>query len=159
MEIVLETVKDSEKEILYRLLQYALFEMSLTDLNEMNEEAVFEYKWFENYFTDDEREAYFIREKDTKSLLGFAMINTYVQRVAEGHSIAEFMVIPKYRRHKIGKQAAIQCFEKHKGNWEVSPSYGSESAYRFWKSVIDGYTGQKNRYEEGIFVFENQEEL
>lgn len=133
--------------------------MSLTDLNEMNEDAVFEYKWFENYFTDDEREAYFIREKTTKKLLGFAMINTYVQRAAKGHSIAEFMVIPKYRRHKIGKQAAVQCFEKHKGDWEVSPSYGSESAYQFWKSVIDEYTDQKNRYEDGIFVFENREEL
>ena len=46
----LERVKIEDKEILYRLLQYSLFEESLTDLNEMNSEAIFEYKWFDKYF-------------------------------------------------------------------------------------------------------------
>ena len=53
----LERVKIEDKDILYRLLQYSLFEESLTDLNEMNDEAIFEYKWFDNYFQDDSREA------------------------------------------------------------------------------------------------------
>ena len=79
MEIILEKVEISQKDILFRLLQYSLFEESLNDQNEMNNEAIFEYEWFENYFIDTEREAYFIREKRTNKLLGFAMINTYVQ--------------------------------------------------------------------------------
>ena len=37
MEIYLSKVKDEEKEILYRLLQYSLFEESENDLNEMNQ--------------------------------------------------------------------------------------------------------------------------
>lgn len=57
----LERVKIEDKDILYRLLQYSLFEESSTDLNEMNDEAIFEYKWFDNYFQDDNREAYFIK--------------------------------------------------------------------------------------------------
>ena len=40
----LERVKIEDKDILYRLLQYSLFEESLTDQNEMNDEAIFEYK-------------------------------------------------------------------------------------------------------------------
>ena len=33
----IERVKVADKDILYRLLQYSLFEESLTDLNEMND--------------------------------------------------------------------------------------------------------------------------
>ncbi len=40
------------------------------------------------------------------------------------------------------------CFEKYQGAWEVSPSYGSEQAYLFWKSVIDDYMGTNNKYED-----------
>ena len=51
MNIILKRVEETQKEILYRLLQYSLFEESLNDQNDMNEDALFEYPWFENYFT------------------------------------------------------------------------------------------------------------
>ena len=57
---------EKEKQVLFRMLQYSLFEESISDQNEMNQEALFEYEWFENYFTDDDREAYFIREEETQ---------------------------------------------------------------------------------------------
>ncbi|MBQ9846066.1 MAG: GNAT family N-acetyltransferase [Oscillospiraceae bacterium] len=145
-------VNISEKEILHRLLQYSLFEESETDLNEMDDTAVFEYKYFDSYFTDATREAYFVKSAENK-LLGFAMINTYMKKSPKGHSIAEFMIIPKYRRKKIGKQAAFEIFNSHKGFWEISPSLGSEKAYLFWKNVIGNYTSYNYRYEDGIFIF------
>lgn len=156
MEIYLDKVKEDKKEILYRLLEYSLFEESLNDGNEMNDEAIFEYKYFDNYFTDNDREAFFIRKKNTNKLLGFVMVNTYVQKLNYGHSIAEFMVIPKYRRKKIGKQVAFKCFDLYRGNWEVSPSLGSISAYSFWKNVIDDYTNTNNEFVEGTFIFNNE---
>lgn len=155
IDFKLEKVNYEEKDILYRLLQYSLFEESISDLNEMNEQAVFEYKWFEKYFSDDDRIAYFIREERTNKLLGFVMINKYLQKFKTGHAIAEFMVIPKYRRKGIGKRAAVECFNKYKGNWEVKPSYGNKSAYTFWNNTINEYTNNKNRFEDGIFLFNN----
>ena len=80
MEFYLSKVKQEEKEILYRLLQYSLFEESENDLNEMNQEAIYEYKHFDSYFIDNDRYAFFIREKETDKLLGFAMINEYLQK-------------------------------------------------------------------------------
>ena len=88
MEFYLSEVKQEEKEILYWLLQYSLFEESENDLNEMNQEAIYEYKHFDSYFIDNYRYAFFIREKETDKLLGFAMINEYLQKSKEGHSIA-----------------------------------------------------------------------
>ena len=79
-----------------------------------------------------------------------------MQKYENGHSIAEFMVIPKYRRNKIGKRVAFECFDMYKGNWEVSPSFGSKSAYSFWNNVINEYTNNNNKYEDRIFMFNNQ---
>ena len=44
----------------------------------------------------------------------------------------------------------------HKGTWEVKPSYGSKSAYLFWKNVIDEFTENDNIFEDGIFVFQSR---
>ena len=155
MNLFLEKVTIDKKDVLYRLLQYSLFEESFNDGNEMNNEGLFEYKYFDNYFTDADRDAYFIKNTETNKLLGFIMINKYMQKSDNGHSIAEFMVIPKYRKNKIGKEIAIRCFNMYKGNWEVSPSIGSEQAYLFWKKVIDEYTDNNNEFLDGIFIFNN----
>ena len=92
-----------------------------------------------------------LKEQGTGRLLGFVMVNGYVQKCSLGHSIAEFMVLPKFRRNKIGKNAAVMCFEMHRGKWEVSLSRGSDQAYLFWKHVISGYTGNNCQYEAMSF--------
>lgn len=153
MNIYLDKVSPDKKLALYRLLQYSLFEESATDGNEINDDSIFEYKYFERYFTEPERLAFFIREQDSNKLLGFAMINTHMEHSAEGHSIAEFMILPKYRRQKIGKQAAFLCFDLFAGNWEVSPSYGSQTAFAFWKRVIEEYIGSEAKLVDGVFCF------
>ena len=128
MEIMLERVQEEKKDTLFRLLQYSLFEESLTDLHDMNEDALFDYPWFDAYFVEAEREAYFIRQCGTNRMLGFAMVRMH----EDGrHSIAEFLVLPKYRRLGVGTQAAKACFALHDGLWEVKPAYGSESARLF----------------------------
>lgn len=156
MEIYLDPVEAAKKDVLFRLLQYSLFEESLTDQNSIGEDGWFAYPWFENYFTDNDREAFFIREKKSCRLLGFAMINAYMQKCTAGHSIAEFMVLPEFRRRKIGITAACLCFDRYPGNWEVSPAFGSHQAYLFWKNVICDYTGTDLEIEDGIFVFSNR---
>lgn len=155
MDVILCNVNKDEKEILFRLLQYSLFEESENDLNEMNEKAFFEYDYFDRYFVDKDRQAYFIREQVTNKLLGFVMVNEYVQLCDNGHSIAEFLVIPKYRRKGIGKKIAFQVFDKYLGNWEVKPSYNSQKAYLFWKKTIGDYSGNNYKYKNEIFLFEN----
>jgi len=156
MNIYLEKVENESRDILYRLLQYSLFEESENDLNEMNEEAIFEYKYFDRYFLEEDRDAYFIRDKESNKILGFAMVNTYMQIYDDGHSIAEYLVIPKYRRNKIGKTVAIDLFNRYRGNWEVRPSLNSKKAYLFWENVVKEYTKDNYEFKEGIFIFNNK---
>lgn len=155
MDILLNKVKDEEREILFRLLQYSLFEESENDLNEMNENALFDYSYFDNYFTDDDRDAYFIIENQTNKLLGFVMVNEHVQMCYKGHSIAEFLIIPKYRKRGIGKKVAFEIFDKYLGNWEIKPSFNSVKAYSFWKKTVVDYTNNNFEYKENIFIFNN----
>lgn len=152
MEIMLERVTKDKKDILFRLLQYSLFEESLNDKNTIGENALFDYPWFDAYFIEESREAYFIREQETKRLLGFAMINEHVESISRGHSIAEFLVLPKERRNQIGKKAAYLCLDKHTGSWEISPSFGSDIAYAFWQNVIAEYTKGNYLYRDGVFT-------
>lgn len=149
MNIYLDKVKKEDKEILNRLLMYSLFEESLTDLNEMNEFALFEYPEFDNYFTCDNHEAFFVKESKTNKLLGFLMLDYF----NDIYCIKEFMIIPKYRRLGIGKKAINLCFQKYKGNYIVTPSFGSETAYLFWKNIISLYTNNNYKYEDGSFKF------
>ena len=152
MNYYLKKVEKNKKELLFRLLQYSLYEESKNDGNEMNNDGIFEYKYFDLYFSDSSREAYFIMEKDSDKILGFVMINEYLKIVKEGHSIAEFLVLPKYRRNKIGKRVAMECINKYKGKWEISPSLGSDVAYSFWNNVVKSLT-KDYRFDEENKIF------
>lgn len=156
MNYKLEKVKLEEKEILYNLLQFALYDGSKYIENKINNNGVFDYKWFDNYFTDNDRYAYFIKN-EFDDLIGFVMINQNMKLLSNGHSVAEFLILPYYRRNHIGKKVAFDIFEHFKGNWEVEPIENSEEAYCFWKNVISDYTKDNFKYEDKIFVFNNNE--
>lgn len=91
-------------------------------------------------------------------MMGFVMINQYLQKIKTGHSIAEFLVLPRFRRNGVGSEVARRCFAMYPGNWEVGPADGSDSAYKFWKKVIDDVTKKNNQLEDGLFVFKIEEE-
>jgi predicted acetyltransferase len=151
----IEEVKDDEKDILYNLLQFALYDGSKYIENKINNNAVFEYKWFDSYFTDENRYAYFIKD-NSENLIGFAMLNQNMKILPDGYSVAEFLILPSYRRNHIGKKVAFELFSKFKGNWEVEPIENSEEAYNFWKNVISDYTNNNYEYKNQIFIFNNK---
>ena len=112
METYLYKVKKEESDILYRLLQYSLFEESETDLNEMNEEAIFEYKWFDNYFYDADRFAYFVKLEN--KIVGFVMINKYLEKSnPENVHVEDYVAIIKKNRSNgliVGKESIFMSF-------------------------------------------------
>ncbi|MBQ4609922.1 MAG: GNAT family N-acetyltransferase [Clostridia bacterium] len=153
MAIILKRVEDKQRDLLFRLLQYSLFEESLTDGNEMDEQGWFAYPQFDAYFTESGYEAYLICEDEQKKVCGFAMINTQLRSGRTGHSIMEFMILPGCRRKGIGTAAAHACFSLHRGVWEVAPALGSESARLFWDQAIARYLGTRCEMTNGLFIF------
>jgi predicted acetyltransferase len=62
------------------------------------------------------------------------------------HKLCEYFVLASHRRQGIGRQAALRVFNQHAGSWELTILPSNLPAIRFWRSVINGYTG--SRYEE-----------
>ncbi len=158
MDYKIIKVEKKDKDKLYRLLQYALYDGSQYIDNEIDEACLFEYGWFDNYFTDDDRDAYFIKNGD--KYLGMVMVNENLKFNEEGKCIAEFLIMPKFRRHHIGKKVAYDVFEMFKGDWEVQPMENNPTAYSFWKNIINEYTNGnyrvKNDGVEDVFMFNNK---
>ncbi len=154
---IIDVIKE-EKEKLYKLLQYALYDGSQYIDNGINDDCIFEYKWFNNYFTDKDRNAYFI--KNENRYVGMVMVNENLKFNKDGKCIAEFLIIPKFRKKHIGKNVAYKIFEKFKGNGEIQPMENNPGAYSFWKSIISEYTNGnyiiKNDGIEDVFIFNNK---
>lgn len=158
MDYEIIKVEKKDKDKLYRLLQYALYDGSQYIDNEIDEDCLFEYGWFDNYFTDDDRDAYFIKNGD--KYLGMVMVNENLKFNEEGKCIAEFLIMPRFRRHHLGKKVAYDVFEMFKGDWEVQPMENNPTAYSFWKNIINEYTNGNYRVKndgiEDVFMFNNK---
>ena len=75
MTVTLCPVSLEQKEILRNLLEKYDYEFSQWDLRDVNENGLFGYEYLDNYWTEENRWAYFIRA-DGK-LAGFVMVNDY----------------------------------------------------------------------------------
>ncbi len=157
MNYEIVTVEEKDKDKWYRLLQYALYDGSQYIDNSLNSNCLFEYNWFDNYFTDSDRDAYFIKDKD--KYIGMVFVNENLKFNRAGKCIAEFLILPRYRRNHIGKKVAYDIFNKFKGDWEVQPMENNPIAYSFWKNIIKEYTSGnytvKNDGIEDVFIFNN----
>lgn len=162
MNVTLRKVMLKDKTVLWKLLQFALYDSSFYLENVLDKEATYKYRWFENYFTDSNRDAYII-EDDKQDILGFTMINSNLQlpHDTKAQSVAEFLVLPQYRKQHIGKQVAFMLWDMYQGEWEVEPMKGNEGAYKFWEKIIKEYSEcnyikYKLDNSQDIFVFKSR---
>ena len=47
-------------------------------------------------------------------------------------------------------------FDKHRGNWKISPYYNSSNALFFWNKVTKDYTDNNYKFEKDLFLFNNE---
>lgn len=60
----------------------------------------------------------------------------------DGHSdIAEFYILPCYRKKGVGKQLAFAIFDLFPGPWQVRQIPTATKAIVFWRATIKEYTG------------------
>ena len=140
IEVILEQVPYRSKQVLHHLLQLYLYEFTEYCPDDVNDEGVFEYKYFDAYWEEPDRTPFFVRVNGT--LAGFVLVNTHTYSYPEGeaHAIAEFFVMKQYRRKGVGKAAAFAVFDLFPGKWEVFETNTNVPAQQFWKSVISAYT-------------------
>ena len=133
----------------------ALFELYVYDFSalmgiDVDAHGRFRAPPLDGYFTDARWHAFLFRVDG--NLAGFALVQRR-SRLSGDESVtdmAEFFVLRKYRRSKIGQRAAARLFDRYPGKWEIRQKPANEAATAFWRRVISDYTA--GIYEEELIA-------
>ena len=152
LQIQVRLAKYEEKAIVRKLLNFAFYDYSEFNGRDLNMFAEFDYKYLDNYWTEENRFPYIMYVNG--KIAGFALVRTGVKVNGEKtNQIAEFLVMRKYRNQGVGKQFAFQVFENHPGLWYIDQEINNIPAQGFWHHIIKEFTKdnfyQSNENEEG----------
>ncbi|MEP7141216.1 MAG: GNAT family N-acetyltransferase [Ferruginibacter sp.] len=147
------------KEVMKNLMQFYMYDFSEYIKSDVESEGLFgAYPNLEDYWKkENHRFPYFIKEDER--YIGFVLVRLIKTEERSYFSIAEFFIMKKYRRKGIGKAAAGEVFNLHRGQWEVYQKESNQPARVFWNRVIDKYTrgqyGERLENGRSIQDFEN----
>jgi predicted acetyltransferase len=141
MRITLLPATASEKPALANLMQLYHYDLSEVNGADVDESGRFDSACLDAYWTEADRHPFLIRVAG--QLAGFALAHRWsrLHNPFDGHSIADFFVLRRYRRQGVGRTAAILLFDRFPGAWEVSSSADNVPGHVFWRGVVDHYTG------------------
>ncbi len=140
MKVKVEKIANKDKIVLSNLFQLYMHYITKYLHMEVNEHGLFTYDYIDYYWKNENYEPYFI--KVDNQIAGFILVDDEFMELKDkkAKDLSEFFVLNWYRRKGVGKKAAFQVFDMHKGKWEVRPVPKSPEAFAFWNSIIDEYT-------------------
>ena len=68
--------------------------------------------------------------------------------------VADFYVLPYFRKNKVGKQFISELFNLLGGSWEIKQVAGADHATTFWRDVINDYTAgrfSEDKYQDEVW--------
>lgn len=84
-------------------------------------------------------------------LAGFVIVDKKGTTADIDWNIVEFFVVGKFQGKGVGRQVALQIFNKFPGTWEVTQMPVNIPAIEFWKKVVNEYTN--NNFSSTLKVF------
>ena len=96
------------------------------------------YPWFDLYFSAADRWAW-LAEVEGRAA-GFALVNRHAESgLPVDRVMAEFFILPGFRRQNVGRRFAEGVFSAAPGQWELAVLRANEPGLAFWSSVCRGY--------------------
>ncbi len=140
MNICLEPVPVTKKNLLDKLLQLYLHDFSSFSSVEIDAQGKFSYPYLNHYWQEPDRYPFFILVED--KVAGFVLVRDEVDpgNGDRCHDVSEFFVLRQYRRDGIGSRAAIILWEMFPGSWQVRVMKTNVAAYHFWQKLINNYS-------------------
>lgn len=138
MNIELRPPSRSDRGLIRRMMELYLYDFSEYEDSDLDEHGTFDYGDLD-YFWFEPTHAAFVITADEK-LAGFVLVDNDVQLEISERAICEFFVMRKYRRQGVGKQAAIDVFNRLPARWEAAVMQQNTPAQAFWHKVIGDYT-------------------
>ncbi|HTW36195.1 MAG TPA: GNAT family N-acetyltransferase [Rhizomicrobium sp.] len=137
-----EPVSIGEKLLLWDMLQTYIEELSVyAGVQRVN--GVYEYKWFDAYWTDEHRWPFWAKEDGSRA--GFALILRDVD--ANAMRVGEFYIRPEFRRSRMGEAFALALLARFPGPWKIRQMAANRPAVAFWRRTLARYD-----YTEANFV-------
>ena len=151
--IKLIPVKTEEKDLLWNINQKYMYEMTLYYPDEMDSQGNLHYGYFDEYFSDPKRKAFFIYNDD--KMIGFAMVNPYsaIDHTPD-YTMAEFTIFPTYRGNGYAFEAAKLILSMYKGKWEIKYNEKNIAAKKLWTKITAPYNPKLVYLTEAETVFE-----
>ncbi len=138
MKIEINLAPREEKNLLKRMLDLYLYDLSEYDESNQNKTREVEYPYLDHYWTESERHPFIIFIDGKPG--GFVLVNQFGHTDGIDHSIAEFCILKQYRRKGIGRSVAFDIFSRLPGQWEVRTLRENKKAETFWTKVISDYS-------------------
>ena len=154
--IELKKVKEKDRNLLFNLNQAYLKEMTKYYPDEPDENGYYTYGYFDQYFVDKKRIAYFILSDNI--IVGFCMLNPYSYFNEDvDYVLAEFTILPEYRGNHYAKETIELLFTLYHGNWEIKYNINNIIAKNLWTSATMKYNPiiKYLSPEEPVLIFEN----
>lgn len=134
-------VLESEKAQLRSLLRDYIRELSAYDPSLVTVDGVYDYEIPDLYWTEPTHRPFWLKADGEAA--GFAL----VRRVADGHTeMAEFYVLPKFRRKGVGLLGARTVIANFSGPWELSEYLANPGSIAFWHKVLEGRAFTEHEY-------------
>ena len=132
--------KKSQKEILRQLLELYQYDLSIVTDDDVDQSGLYGYSYLDCYWTEERRYPHLFLFQEF--LAGFALVNkvNWLPENDGAHSMAEFFVLKKYRRHGLGTVAAQYVINRFPGSWEIRVHSENQAARQFWRQVISDLT-------------------
>jgi predicted acetyltransferase len=138
--IALIEATPAHRELLANLMQLYAYDWS--ELVPLDVDALgrFAEQPLDAYWVDAWRHP-FVIESDG-NIAGFALVlgKSRLSARDDVFDMAEFFVMRRFRRQRVGRAAATLLFDRFAGRWEVRQRRENAAASSFWRRVIGDYT-------------------
>lgn len=130
MEVRLRPALESEKPAIAALLKRYLAELGAWGYGEED------YPFLDSYWREERRAPHVIEADGERA--GFVLVNAVsISGYPIDGAIAEFYVLPPFRRRGCGEQAAAAAFRTRPGRWELSFHRDNVAARNFWPRAAE----------------------
>jgi predicted acetyltransferase len=139
-QVTLIQVPANQSAVIINLMQlyqhdFSEFANIGSEYGEIGPDGRFVYEGLDRYWQEDSRIPFAVHADGR--LAGFILVNRWsaLDRPLD-HAVAEFFVMRKYRRNKVGSRAAKSLFANRPGRWEVAVAGYNQPALAFWRKAI-----------------------
>jgi predicted acetyltransferase len=106
-----------------------------------------DYPTFDNYWREDQHWPFWAMQNGER--IGFALIRFVAER--DAMQIAEFYILPEYRRAGAGRSFARTLMRRYPGSWTMRQMAVNTGTVAFWRKVAMPYGFEESMYvDKGI---------